>query len=75
MYLFFVSSKHSETYPRVRHCAAKSCGCTQSETASVQRTSVCPARKRVGKHNDIHNFVQGNTNSGNFYSSNMLLVG
>lgn len=75
MYLFFVSSKDSETYPRVRDGAAKSRSCTQSETAPLQRTSACPARGRVGKCNDIHNFVQGDTNSVNFSPSKALIVG
>ena len=75
MYLFFVSSKHSETYPGVRDCAAKSHSGTQSETASLQRTSACPARGKVGKRNDINHFIQGNTDSENFSPPKTLIVG
>lgn len=75
MYLFFVSSEDSETYPRVRDGAAKSRSCTQRETVPLQRTSACPARGRVGKRNNSHNFAQGNTNSVSFSPSKALIVG
>lgn len=68
MYLFFISPEQSEMCPRVIVLLKVA----QNQVLSSQRHS---ARGRVGKHDDIPHFVQGNTGSENFALSKMLAVG
>lgn len=65
MYLLFVSPEHSEMCPKMIVLLK----------ARVAQSQVHSARGRVGKHNDIPHFVQGNTGSENFALSKMLAVG